>query len=42
MFEIDPYFQDTPWDLIYGDDGELIGEIYVILPDPKPNKCDGR
>ncbi|MEK4980837.1 hypothetical protein [Bacillus sp. FSL K6-6540] len=30
----DPYFQDIPWDLIYDDNGELIGEVYVTLPDP--------
>lgn len=28
---VDPFFQDVPWDLIYNDSGELIGEVYVLL-----------
>ena len=28
---VDPYFQDVPWDLIYDDDGQQIGEVYVLL-----------
>lgn len=34
----DPYFQDIPWDLIYDDNGELIGEVYTTLPDPPTRK----
>ncbi|QCT03312.1 hypothetical protein E6C60_2600 [Paenibacillus algicola] len=33
----DPIFQDVPWDLIYDENGELIGEVYLILPDPAPS-----
>jgi len=36
MHEADPYFQEIPWDLIYDESGELIGEVYVLLPDPPP------
>ncbi|GIO36234.1 hypothetical protein J41TS12_10950 [Paenibacillus antibioticophila] len=28
---VDPYFQDVPWDLIYDDNGQQIGEVYVLL-----------
>lgn len=28
---IDPYFQDTPYDIIYDDKGRLIGEVFVLL-----------
>lgn len=28
---IDPFFQDVPWDLIYNDNGELIGAVYVLM-----------
>ncbi|MEF2969251.1 hypothetical protein V3851_26110 [Paenibacillus sp. M1] len=38
MNEQDPYFQDIPWDLIYDDNGELIGEVYLFLPTPPPRK----
>lgn len=38
MHEVDPYFQEIPWDLIYDERGELIGEVYVLLPDPPPRK----
>lgn len=27
----DPFFQDVPWDIIFDDDGQLIGEVYVLL-----------
>ncbi|GGH17121.1 hypothetical protein GCM10008013_12290 [Paenibacillus segetis] len=27
---IDPFFQDTPWELIHDDDGILVGEVYVL------------
>lgn len=42
MHKPDPIFQEIPWDLIYDDNGELIGEIYLILPDPPPRKRVGR
>lgn len=38
MREMDPYFYDIPWDLIYDESGELIGEVYLILPKPPPCK----
>lgn len=34
----DLIFQDIPWDLIYDDDGKLIGEVYMILPEPPPSR----
>ncbi|MMZ71660.1 hypothetical protein D1872_351690 [compost metagenome] len=34
----DLIFQDIPWDLIYDDNGQVIGEVYVILPDPPPRR----
>lgn len=39
MREADTYFHDIPWDLIYDDNGELIGEVYLILPEPSPRRC---
>lgn len=39
MYDFDPYFQDIPWDLIYDDNGELIGEVYMALPVPSPRRC---
>lgn len=38
----DPYFQDVPWDLIYDDNGELIGEVYMALPHPPARKRKGK
>lgn len=38
MREVDPYFQDIPWDLIVDENGELIGEVYLILPKPSPRR----
>lgn len=32
---VDPFFQDTPWDLIYDDAGRQIGEVYMLLGDEK-------
>jgi hypothetical protein len=32
---VDPFFQDTPWDLIYDDAGRQIGEVYILLGDEK-------
>jgi hypothetical protein len=35
----DPIFHDIPWDLIYDDNGELIGEVYLTLLDsPRKRK----
>ncbi|MGG1878279.1 hypothetical protein ABDI30_12015 [Paenibacillus cisolokensis] len=42
MQEADLIFQDIPWDLIYDDDGELIGEVYLILPDPRMSIKGGK
>lgn len=42
MNEQDPYFQDIPWDLIYDENGELIGEVYLTLPDPPTRKRKGK
>ncbi len=30
-YQLDPFFQDIPWDIIYDDDGRQIGEVYVLL-----------
>ncbi len=30
----DPYFDDIPWDIITDDNGDVIGEVYILLPDP--------
>jgi len=30
----DPYFGDVPWDIIYDEDGEVLGEVYLYwVPD---------
>lgn len=34
----DPLFADIPWEIITNDRGEVIGEVYTILPDPPPRK----
>lgn len=34
----DPYFSEIPWDIITNENGEVIGEVYTILPDPPPRK----
>lgn len=34
----DPYSQGIPLEFIYDDNGELIGEVYLTLPDPPPRK----
>lgn len=34
----DPLFADIPWDIITNEHGEVIGEVYTILPDPPPRK----
>lgn len=34
----DPYFSEIPWDIITNEYGEVIGEVYKILPDPPPRK----
>lgn len=39
MHETDPYFQDIPWEFIFNDNGELIGEVYLTLPEPSPRRC---
>lgn len=36
MQAADPYFQDIPWDLIYDENGRLIGEVYMTLPAAPP------
>ncbi|BFH10590.1 hypothetical protein WJ0W_004713 [Paenibacillus melissococcoides] len=38
MSNVDPYFQDIPWDIITNDSGEVIGAVYVLLPDPPPRR----
>lgn len=37
----DPLFQDVPWEFIYNDNGELIGEVYLTLPEPLPRRGKG-
>ncbi|OMF98195.1 hypothetical protein [Paenibacillus sp. FSL R7-0337] len=34
----DPYFQDVPWDIITDDCGKVIGEVFLILPDPSARR----
>lgn len=29
----DPLFNEIPWEFIYNDDGQLVGEVYLILND---------
>ncbi|BFH14532.1 hypothetical protein J6TS7_44610 [Paenibacillus dendritiformis] len=38
MREADPFFQDIPWDIITNDSGEVVGAVYVLLPDPPPRR----
>ncbi|GIO84568.1 hypothetical protein J25TS5_15000 [Paenibacillus faecis] len=28
---VDPFYQDVPWDIIYDDKGNQIGEVYVLF-----------
>lgn len=30
----DPYFADVPWDVVTDDCGNVIGEVYLIFPEP--------
>lgn len=30
----DPIFQDIPWEFITDDNGKVIGEVFLTLPDP--------
>ncbi|GAA4827848.1 hypothetical protein GCM10023310_00640 [Paenibacillus vulneris] len=30
VLEIDPYFNDIPWEIVYDNNGKVIGEVYVI------------
>jgi len=34
VIQVDPYYNDIPWEIIYDDFGRVIGEVYVILPRP--------
>ncbi|SDW31227.1 hypothetical protein SAMN05518848_101969 [Paenibacillus sp. PDC88] len=36
--QYDPLFDDIPWDIITDDSGKVIGEVYMILPDPPPRR----
>lgn len=38
MSNVDPYFQDIPWDIITDDAGRVIGTVYILLPDPPPRR----
>lgn len=38
MRKVDAYFQDIPWEIVTDDAGKVIGEVYVLLPDPAPRK----
>ncbi|MDR9857787.1 hypothetical protein RJP21_29785 [Paenibacillus sp. VCA1] len=38
----DPIFQDIPWEFIFDEHGELIGEVYLALPDPPTRKRKGK
>lgn len=31
----DPYFNDVPWEFIFDDEGNLIGEVYLILEEKR-------
>ncbi|MOA01371.1 hypothetical protein D3C78_1207770 [compost metagenome] len=28
--QVDPFFQEVPWECIYNDIGQVIGEVYVL------------
>lgn len=32
---VDPYFSDIPWEIIYDDDGKVIGEVFLLPWQPK-------
>lgn len=35
---VDLYVSDVPWDLVLNDSGRVIGEVYMLLPDPPPRR----
>ena len=39
---VDPFFQDIPWELIYDDKGQQIGEVYMIRPWIMPERKKGK
>lgn len=28
--EVDPFFQEIPWDIVQDDNGKVIGEVYLL------------
>ncbi len=30
LSRIDPFFQETPWECVYDENGKVIGEVYVL------------
>lgn len=37
----DPYFNDVPWEIIVDENGNVIGEVYLILPVKKRRRKKG-
>lgn len=33
-----PYCKDAPWDLVYDDQGRLIGEVYILFSGKRKKK----
>lgn len=38
---IDPFFQDAPWEIIYDNAGQQIGEVYVLREWMRSKKARG-
>lgn len=35
---VDPFFQDVPWEIIKDEDGQVLGEVFILLPAPPPRR----
>lgn len=35
MPDPDPYFSEIPWEIIYDDNGKVIGEVFLLPLPPK-------
>lgn len=38
----DLYKSDIPWDIVTDDSGNVIGEVFKVLPDPPPRRRQGK
>lgn len=34
----DPIFDDIPWEFVTDENGNEIGAVYILLPDPPPRR----